>query len=170
VEIKNPHQNRRPRRGTRDLESRGDIEDNFAQIEIFMSRTPNPNKDFAAIRKAETGGPNYGVYTDDIIARLTQWQALCDFTVTDAGRDTVDITFNTLPKDMDAFVKDLYEFCPDLVDQGTGCVDEMVESGEELSPEIQKLIEGIDFTDENFGLEILKRELQQKKSVTLWWD
>ena len=75
---------------------------------------------------------------------------------------------------MDAFVRDLYEFCPDLVDQGTGCVHEMVEAmeetGEELNPEMKALIEGVDFSDENYGLEILKREIQRTPSVTLWWD
>jgi len=35
---------------------------------------------------------------------------------------------------------------------------------------MQKLVEGVDFEDENYGLEILKRELQQKPKITLWWD
>jgi hypothetical protein len=121
------------------------------------------------IRKVGTAG-NYGITTDDIVERLTKWQSLCSFTVTHAETDTVDITFNTLPKDMDAFVRDLYDFCPDLVDQGTGCTEELVEMYEELSPQLKKLIEGIDFEDENYGLEILKREIQQNKSVSLWWD
>jgi hypothetical protein len=105
---------------------------------------------------------------------LKQWEARCKFRVTGAGHDTVDIEFDTLPEDMDAFVRDLYQFCPDLVDQGTGCVHEMVEmieeGGQQLEPEMQKLIEGMDFEDEDYGLEILKRELQQKKNVKLWWD
>jgi hypothetical protein len=75
---------------------------------------------------------------------------------------------------MDTFVHDLYFFCPDLVDQGTGCVHEMGEAmeemDEEISPEMQALIQGIDFSDENYGLEILKREIEQKKGVTLWCD
>jgi hypothetical protein len=129
---------------------------------------------FAAIRTAHTGGPNYGLDTDAIIERLTKWQSLSSFRVTDAKGDAVDIKFATLPKDMDAFVRDLYEFCPDLVDQGTGCLHEMIEAMEEteekLTPEMKKLTDGADFTDEDYGLQILKRELQQNKSVTLWWD
>ena len=132
------------------------------------------NDPFSAIRQAHTGGPNYGFDTNAIIARLTKWQALCSFSVTSAEGDAVDIKFETLPKNMDAFVRDLYEFCPDLVDQGTGCLHEFIEttgdSGEELTPQMRKLIEGVDFTDENYGLEILKRELQQTMSVKLWWD
>jgi hypothetical protein len=44
------------------------------------------------------------------------------------------------------------------------------EIGEDLDPEMAKLIEGIDFSDENYGLEILKREIEQRKAIALWWD
>lgn len=129
---------------------------------------------FALIRSAETDASNYDLDTDAIIAELARWQKLCSFDITGAEHDTVEIKFNTLPADMDTFVDDLYEFCPDLVDQGTGCVQEMIEAAEETGEKIpdgmQKLIEGIDFDDENYGLKILKREIQQKKAVTLWWD
>ena len=129
---------------------------------------------FASIRKARTGAPNYEMDTDAIIARLTEWQRLCSFEITGAEGDTVEIKFDTLPADMDEFVQDLYDFCPDLVDQGTGCVREMIEAMEEngkgIPPATQQLIEGVDFNDDDYGLEILKREVQAKRAVTLWWD
>lgn len=132
------------------------------------------NDPFAAVRTAHTSAPNYETDNAAIIDRLTQWQSLCSFVVKAAEGDRIEIEFTTLPKDMDSFVRDLYEFCPDLVDQGTGCVAEMVEMademGEELDPEMMKLIDGIDFSDENYGLEILKREIEQRKEVVLWWD
>ncbi|HEX3626931.1 MAG TPA: DUF4253 domain-containing protein [Verrucomicrobiae bacterium] len=135
------------------------------------STNPDP---FASIRSAQTGAPNFGMDTNDIVDRLIEWQKLCSFEITGAERDTVEIKFNTLPQDMDGFVAGLYEFCPDLVDQGTGCVQEMIEameeSGEEIPSAMQKLIEGVNFEDENYGLEILKREIQAKKALTLWWD
>src|SRR5215469_9635593 len=118
-----------------------------------MSNPEANNDAFDLIRKAETDACNFDMGTDDIIARLQQWQALCKFQVVSAEHDTVNIKFETLPADMDAFVKDLYDFCPDLVDQGTGCVAEMVEEMDEVPPAMQKLIEGIDFEDENYGLE-----------------
>jgi len=126
------------------------------------------------IRKANTDGANYELDTDAIIARLKKWEMLCKFRVIAAGHDTVDIEFDTFPKDMDKFVRDLYEFCPDLVDQGTGCLHEMLEmmaeAGEKPDKQMQKLIAGVDFEDEDYGLEILKRELLQKKNMKLWWD
>ena len=147
----------------------------IAQSEAAQMKAQSPDNDpFALVRDAESGAPNYDLNTDAIIQHLTKWQSICSFKVTGAKRDTVEIEFETLPQDMDAFVKDLYEFCPDLVDQGTGCVHEMIEAmeemGEEPSPETKKLIEGVDFSDENYGLEILKRELVKGKAVSLWWD
>lgn len=132
------------------------------------------NDPFAAVRAAGTSTPNFEMDNAAIIARPTQWRSLCSFEVTGAEGDMVDIMFKTLPKDVDAFIRDMYDFCPDLVDQGTGCVHEMIEvmeeSGEPLSPELEKLIQGIDFSDEYYGLEILKREIVQKMEVSLWWD
>jgi len=32
------------------------------------------------------------------------------------------------------------------------------------------LIDGIDFSNENFGLEILERDLEKQKKIKLWWD
>ena len=139
-----------------------------------MTTQTATNDPLAAVRDADTCAPNFDLDTNAIVAELIKWQSLCDFKVTSAQGDRVDIEFVTLPQDMDAFVRDLYAFCPDLVDQGAGCVHEMVEAmeevGEDLDPTMVKLIEGIDFSDENYGLEILKRELVQRKSVTLWWD
>jgi hypothetical protein len=132
------------------------------------------NDPFDEIRKAGTAAPNFDLDNEAVIERLTRWQSLCSFTVANAKEDSVDITFATLPEDMDSFVRDLYDFCPDLVDQGTGCVHEIIEmmeeTGEELKPEMKELIEGVDFGDENYGLEVLKREILKSKSVSLWWD
>lgn len=136
--------------------------------------TKTPNDPFAAIRAAGTSAPNFDLDTDAIIAKLTQWQSLCDFNVTGATGDTVDLEFVTLPEDICLFICDLYEFCPDLVEQGTGCVhlliEAMEEAGKEITPELKKFVEGVDLTDENYGLDILLREIEQRKSVKLWWD
>jgi hypothetical protein len=137
-----------------------------------MAKQRKSEEAFAKIRKAGTAAPNFDLDTDDIIERLTRWQSLCDFIVTGAKGDTVDIRFERLPADMDAFVRDLYDFCPDLVDQGTGCVHEFVDAAgeDELPPAMRELIEGIDFEDEDYGLEILKREVTRDRRVSLWWD
>jgi hypothetical protein len=132
------------------------------------------NDRFALVREAGTAGPNLDLDNEAIIKHLQKWQSLCSFRVVSAEYDAVEIQFDTLPQDMYAFTKDLYEFCPDLVDQGTGCMAEMLEmaeeTGQEIAPEILKLIEGVDFSNENYGIEILKREVEYRKAVSLWWD
>lgn len=135
----------------------------------------NETKDeFALLRDQNTSAPNFDLNTEAIITELQRWKTLCSFRITEAGGDRVSIEFDTMPKDMEAFVKALYEFCPDLVDQGTGCVAEMIEmaeeTGEDIPENIQELLEGVDLDDENYGLEILKRELQRDQKVMLWWD
>ncbi|HEX7653336.1 MAG TPA: DUF4253 domain-containing protein [Verrucomicrobiae bacterium] len=129
---------------------------------------------FEPLRQAGTNGANFDLDTEAVIKHLQHWQTLCQFTLAKATGDSVYLNFQTLPADMTAFARDVYAFCPDLVDQGTGCVHEMVESmadmGEPISPAMQKLIEGVDFSDPEYGLEILKREIIMKKSLTLWWD
>jgi len=66
------------------------------------------------------------------------------------------------------------DFCPDVIEQGFGCMDDMLqmaeETGQSISPELMKLLDGIDFSKEDFGLEILQRDLRENKLVRLWWD
>jgi Domain of unknown function (DUF4253) len=134
----------------------------------------SPDDPFGAIRAAGTDGVNYDLLTEDIVARLKQWQSLCEFRVIAAQRDAVEIEFVTLPKDMNAFARELYDFCPDLVEQGTegvaGTLELMKTAGRKPSKAMQKLIKGVDFDDKDFGIEILKRMVQQTKNVRLWWD
>jgi hypothetical protein len=136
--------------------------------------TNSAQSSLAAVRQAGTAAPNFELDNDAIVNRLIEWQSLCSFSVKEAKSDRIDIEFATLPADMDAFARELYDLCPDLVDQGTGCMAEMVETmeemGEDLPPETAELIEGVDFSDDNYGLKILKREVLKRKAVKLWWD
>ena len=127
------------------------------------------DSDFQQLRDAHTSAGNYDMGTDQIIDRLKQWQELCAFRVTGAKHDRVSLEFDTLPADMDAFARDVYAFCPDIVDQGTSSLREMAEIGE-LPEKFQALVEGVDFSDENYGVEILKRQIVAGKTLSLWWD
>jgi hypothetical protein len=53
----------------------------------------------------------------------------------------VTLNFATLPKDLDAFIKDAVEFCPDLI-----------------------------MDDEDAEILILKQQLTKTKKLGLWWD
>jgi len=111
-----------------------------AHRETLMAKKTN-NDPFAALREAETNGDNYDISTADIIARLKKWQKLCDFRLTEVDYNTVTLKFDTLPDDIEAFVRDAYDLCPDLVQ-----------------------------VDEDSDLELLKKNLPKTKKMMLWWD
>jgi len=84
------------------------------------------------------------------------------------------VSFTNLPEDVSALAREIYALCPDVVDQGHGCMDDMLsmaeESGQELPPDLAALVDGIDFGDEDFGLLILQHDLKAKRQVARWWD
>jgi len=96
---------------------------------------------FAPLVEAETNGDNYDISTEDIIAHLKKWQKVCSFTLSEVDYNQVTLNFDTLPKDVDAFVKDAVECCPDLI-----------------------------MDDEEAEIPILKKQLAETRKLGLWWD
>lgn len=92
------------------------------------------------VKWRKTNGINFNIDNNKIIEKLKEWQGVCKYEILGVGCDYIEIKFFQLPVDMDTFVKDLYNFCPDVVDQGTG----------------------------EIGL--LKEELIKAKFLQLWWD
>jgi hypothetical protein len=85
--------------------------------EVVVLHTTDPDE---IVRLCHTGGENYGVSNRDILARLDAWRKLCEFDVVGAARDWVALQFSRLPERMAEFAVEVYKFCPDTVDQGTG--------------------------------------------------
>jgi hypothetical protein len=91
------------------------------------------------VRLRQTDGANYDIFNEDILSRLEAWSKICKFDIVGAAGDWVCLVFKALPKDICAFAKDVYKFCPDSVDQGVGLkseVDdpEMFEAARKLCP------------------------------------
>jgi Domain of unknown function (DUF4253) len=128
------------------------------------------NASLNLVRDAGTNAGNYDLDVNGIVQRLEAWHQLCDFKVVSAEADSVQIEFQTLPADMDEFVRGLYQFCPDLVDQGTRSVIDQFGSAENAPENARWLVEGLDFADPNAALEILKRQVERKMKLKLWWD
>jgi len=80
--------------------------------------------DRAIIRVKRSCGANYGVSTDDLVRKLDDWQTRCEFEVIGAAPDWVSLEFATLPDDLCGFAEEIYEFCPDSVEQGVGLMQE----------------------------------------------
>jgi hypothetical protein len=100
-----------------------------------------PGKDqFDILRLAATDGVNYDLDTEQIIARLRQWDAAFGIDIWYAETDTVRMKLRALPPDPKGFAKALYGFCPDIVDQGVGDMD------------------------------ALERQIAEDRAIYLWWD
>lgn len=127
---------------------------------------------FAELRAQQTNGINCGLTTEDVIARLKEWDQKYGLDVLEADPATVVIQLHQLPDDLDAFAQEVYQFCPDTVDQGFGVFEEMYGEAdpEELPQGVAELITGVNFEDENYGLEIMKRSIKRDRKVGLWWD
>ena len=100
----------------------------------------NAESQFDILRVAKSDAVNYGMVTNDLIKKLTEYDRRYGIDIYHAETDTIEFKLSKLPDDMSAFCKDLYKFCPDIVDQGVGTV------------------------------EALEKEIRRTGAVFLWWD
>ncbi len=129
---------------------------------------------FTLVRKNQACAPSYDLDTNDIIIQLGLWLKLCSFRVVHACEGQLTIEFETLPVDLDAFVKQVYEFCPDAIDGGVGSLIGMVKMAKEMGHPIprdwQERVEGLNLEDPRCALQVFKRQLQRQKKMSLWWE
>jgi hypothetical protein len=95
---------------------------------------------FDILRIAKSDAVNYGMETEALITRLQKYDREVGISLFHAETDTVAFDILREPKDWSAFAQDIYEFCPDIVDQGVGSVEE------------------------------LQEQLEGMRQVLLWWD
>lgn len=84
-------------------------------------------KDLDILRYRRTDGINHDYENNDIVAKISEWNDRFGLTVISCGRDWIELEFKKLPSDLDAFSEEVYEFCPDSVDQGVGEVENLKE-------------------------------------------
>jgi Domain of unknown function (DUF4253) len=83
-----------------------------------------PTTDFyAVIAVMQTNGDNYSIGTDGVIAWMKELQQEQPFILTGIGFDYLEGRFTGPVKDPEALAKRMYQFCPDVVDQGAGSID-----------------------------------------------
>jgi len=141
---------------------------------LSVRRLDSQMDNYQALRDAGTNGANFDLDTNDVIGHLQDWDEKYGIRLEEVKQDSVLVTFKTLPDDVAALAADIYEFCPDTVDQHFGCFAELVEmaeeTGEDAPPHVLALIDGVDLGDDDYGVELLRRSLAKNKSVALWWD
>lgn len=127
---------------------------------------------FAPLYEQQTKAPNFDLETADIVAKLQAWDAAYGIEIQDVENDAVTVMFQTLPEDLPGLAADIYEFCPDVIEQHFGCFDSLVEdlAPEDVPPELTELIADVDFADDEFGMVLLIKSLRMNKGVGLWWD
>ena len=79
------------------------------------------------LRLARTDAVNYDMQTEDVISWLAERDSMLQLDILQANTDTVFAALGAVPADMDSFLAELYEFCPDIVDQGVGSVEALSE-------------------------------------------
>ncbi|WP_270584780.1 DUF4253 domain-containing protein [Bacillus smithii] len=100
------------------------------------------NDQFDILKIQQTNGDNYEISNEDVISKLREWNNRYPFIIVGADYDWIDANFIVLPTDqeMKSFAQEMYEFCPDIVEQGTGSIEELIE------------------------------EIKETKKLVLWWD
>ncbi|MGX9987605.1 DUF4253 domain-containing protein [Soonwooa purpurea] len=96
--------------------------------------------DFQILEWRQTNGVNHDIDNQKIISKLTEWKNKHDFILLGCGMDWLQVKFTAKTPNFNEFSKEIYEFCPDVVDQGTG------------------------------DLEKLTEEMQKINGIYLWWD
>ncbi len=66
--------------------------------------------------------------TEDVIRKLQSWHNSYGIDIYCAETDTIELTLDVVPTDTRTFANEVYEFCPDIVDQGVGSVDVLEEA------------------------------------------
>lgn len=84
--------------------------------------------EFDILRIKQTNGWNYDLGPDDIISKIVEWSSRYPLTILGADFDWVEILFDDVPVDITEFANEVYEFCPDVVDQGTETLEALIES------------------------------------------
>ncbi|NKE06542.1 DUF4253 domain-containing protein [Mesobacillus selenatarsenatis] len=97
---------------------------------------------FEILKIQQTNGDNYEISNRSVISKLKEYYRSYPFTIIDADYDWVEVEFEVLPngKELKAFAREIAEFCPDLVEQGTGSINDLME------------------------------EIKGTRKLSLWWD
>lgn len=95
---------------------------------------------FDILRASKSDGINYDITNEKVIEKLQSWDDKYNIDIWQAETDTIQLTVGKLPKNLESFAKEVYKFCPDIVDQGSGNVSDIIDY------------------------------LKSEKAIYLWWD
>jgi hypothetical protein len=82
---------------------------------------------YAYLAVAHTDGINWDHTHEEVVAHYRQWAGKYGLELTGAGLDWLSARFSKPPEDWLAFAREVYKFCPDIVDQGTNTVEKLAD-------------------------------------------
>ena len=112
-------------------------EERHPGVELVVARGQTQ---FDILRAARSDAVNHCMETEDLISQLQDLHKRVGIDIFQAEADTVQFEFLNAPKEPEKMAEELYELCPDIVDQGCGSVN------------------------------ALARGLRESRLVLLWWD
>lgn len=95
---------------------------------------------YEILSKIQTNGINYDIDTDSLLQIIKVLDTKYSLNLVGASGDWCEFKIEKEPTDWLTFANEAYTFCPDIVDQGTGSVEELAE------------------------------EMKKQKRIFLWWD
>ena len=98
------------------------------------------NDKFDILRASNSDGINHDITNEKLIKKLQSWNKKYNIDIWQAETDTVQLTIERLPKNLESFAQEVYEFCPDIVNQGSGNISDISDY------------------------------LKSEKAIYLWWD
>ena len=88
-----------------------------------------PTRDWADLIHAfQTNGANYDLMPADIVKWLRKLAAKQSFTITGVSWDWLEGRLTGPVKDSRKLAHQMYDFCPDMVDQGIGSVKHLAQT------------------------------------------
>ncbi|WP_058300914.1 DUF4253 domain-containing protein [Gorillibacterium timonense] len=93
-------------------------------VEVVVAKGETP---FDSLRLAQTDAANYDLSTEDIITKLKELDRRYGIRLYAVQTDSVGFELLRQPTNLQAFAEELYAFCPDLVDQGVGSIEHLID-------------------------------------------
>lgn len=112
----------------------------FSDNEYHVGLVGTTSDPYKIMEYAETNGANYDIGTEDIIAKYKQWDKEFGIRPVSIGFDFCECEIENKDIDYKKLSADVYELCPDVVEQGTGTV------------------------------KLLESEMKRTGRIFLWWD
>ncbi len=141
--------------------------DKESLIVFFQADSPAP-----LLWVRGTNGVNYDLDTGAILNRLEDWSGRCEFSLLGAGFDWLELRFETLPVNLEEFAEEVYDFCPDTLDQGI--VLPLPEHRDTLDETdfqaMETLVDWMEDGAEDQSTDDLANYLKRERRLYLWWD